>query len=278
MAVLVQPRSVPASAADNILIDKADPADFFRRNRFRYLRQHTDERFVSAAATLYVGEWTAQLSAIRTLAHIADVSAPAPRQRCIDILCGYLRLPRRPGLIDLHDRAVRRAIVTVIADRVRRGARRSWSRATFDFRGAHLEDADFTAAVFRGPVVFEHATLAGTTRFDSAIFGSEIHFQMAAFDTAWFRDAQFADSARFFGARFHSARFDGATFRVAAQFPLTVFSDYAGFRRTAFRGPAYFDSARFHGATDFSAARFTVPVHFDGATFTMSSRQACRAG
>ncbi len=271
MVVLVQRRPAPVAVAANLLLDsEANSANSFRRKRFRWPGQLAD-RFVSAAAQLYVGEGRSQLSAVRTLADIADASASTPRQQCVDVLCGYLRLPRATGRLGGYDRTVRRTIAAVIAEHLRRGARRSWSRATFDFRNAQLDDADFTDAVFVGPAIFEGANLAGVTRFDGARFSADTHFQDAAFDTAWFREAVFADSARFFGARFTRARFDGTTFRGSAQFPLAVFAGDARFHRAAFRGGAYFDSAQFRGRADFGAAGFAGPARFDGAAFTVGS-------
>ncbi|PPJ26906.1 hypothetical protein C5E45_21960 [Nocardia nova] len=183
----------------------------------------------------------------------------------------YLRLPRTSARLGGYDRTVRRTIVSVIADHLRRGVRRSWSRATFDFRNARLEDADFTDAVFGGPAIFECANFTGITRFDGATFSADTHFQAATFGTVWFREAMFTDRARFFGARFVRARFDGTTFRGSAQFPLAVFSGDARFHRAAFHGGAYFDSAQFRGHADFGAACFTGPARFDGAAFTIGS-------
>ncbi|MBF4998367.1 pentapeptide repeat-containing protein [Nocardia sp. BSTN01] len=271
MVVLVQRRPAPVAAAANLLLDsEANSADSFRRKRFRWPWQLAD-MFVSAAAQLYVGEAKAQVSAVHTLADVADASASTPRQQCVDVLCGYLRLPRAVGRLGAYDRTVRRTIASVIAEHLRRGARRSWSRAAFDFRNARFEDADFTDAVFDGPAIFEGADLAGITRFDRATFSADTHFQDATFDTVWFREAVFTDSARFFGARFARARFDGTTFRGSAQFPLAIFAGDARFHRAAFRGGAYFDSAQFRGHADFGAAGFTGPARFDGAAFTVDS-------
>ncbi|MCC3312473.1 pentapeptide repeat-containing protein [Nocardia africana] len=271
MVVLVQRRPAPMAAAANLLLDSdANSVNSSRRRRFRWPWQLAD-MFVSAAAQLYAGEGGSQISAVRTLAEIADASASTPRQQCVDVLCGYLRLPRAAGRVGAYDRAVRRTIVSVIADHLRRGARRSWSRATFDFRNAQLEDADFTDAVFGGPAIFESANLTGITRFDGATFSADTHFQAATFDTVWFREAVFTERARFFGARFERARFDGTTFRGSAQFPLAVFSGDARFHRAAFHGGAYFDSAQFRGTADFVAAGFTGPARFDGAAFALGS-------
>lgn len=270
MVVLVQRRPAAVAATAKLVLDsESDSLDAFPRRRFRGPRQAA-EMFVSAAAQLYAGDGTTQVRAVRTLAEIADRSTSVLRQQCVDVLCGYLPLPRCERLGG-YERAVRRTITAVLGDRLRRGARRSWSGATFDLRNAHLEDADFTNAVFRGPVIFEHATLAGTTRFDGATFAAETHFQAATFDTAWFRRAVFADSARFFGARFDRARFDGTTFCGSAQFPLADFAADARFPQATFRDGAYFDSARFRGTADFGAAGFSGPARFDGATFTIDS-------
>ncbi|NKY51572.1 pentapeptide repeat-containing protein [Nocardia vermiculata] len=270
MVALVQHRS-PPSAANALVADAANSTDSGRRRRFRRPLNPVDA-FDSAAADLYVGEPAAQVSAVHALADVADGSPFTRRQQCVDVLCGYLREPWPTGRDMGDERTVRDTIVAVLADRMRRRRiRGNWSGVAIDLRNAYLENVDFTEAVFRGPALFESATLAGVTRFDGATFLGQTHFQSAVFDTAWFREAVFTDSARFFGTRFGSGRFDETTFRDCAQFPLAVFTREARFYRTAFQRGAYFDSAQFRGDADFGAADFTGPARFDGSTFTTGS-------
>src|SRR4029077_448122 len=102
------------------------------------------------------------------MAGVADESTGRRRQQCIDVLCGYLRLPYDPELGSSHrtklvltetrtgsppgqqeehleyrqnDKEVRATIVRVIVDHLR-DHEYSWSACDFDFRTAHLEDVD----------------------------------------------------------------------------------------------------------------------------------------
>lgn len=169
------------------------------------------ERFGAAAAQLGHTDVAVRMAGVYAMAGAADRTHDSEqRQQCIDVLCGYLRLPysaeagdnhqtrvvqrrlaRSPGEEDeIHyqyrqnDREVRQTIVRVIATHLQPTARSSWSSYDFDFAGALLEAADFTDAVFNGESVsFYRAMFNGrATSFNNAIFsGTETLFHGATF-------------------------------------------------------------------------------------------------
>ncbi|MEW1812995.1 hypothetical protein AB0284_20120 [Pseudarthrobacter phenanthrenivorans] len=252
------------------------------------------ERFGAAASQLGHSDVAVRLAGVYAMAGVADESSRFERQQCIDVLCGYLRLPYSPNLGASHqselqrkvpgregeestqkylyrqnDKEVRQTLVRVIAAHLRHGAQTSWSRCSFDFRGAVLEDADFSDVMFRGDLIaFDGATFSGgVTRFDGARFSGDVtRFGEAKFNarTTRFEYTTFSGFlSRFDGAAFTGGltRFSGATFNGDK----TVF-DGATFSA----GLAWFDGVTFsRGWTSFNGATFSGDVtRFDGATFS----------
>ncbi len=202
------------------------------------------ERFGAAAAQLGNTDVAIRIAGVYAMAGVADESRGLRRQQCIDVLCGYLRLPydaehgtsgrtkfvvkaprvdhgRVSGETEEHveyrqnDREVRQTIVRAIADHLRPQAEHSWSNSNFDFRTAHLEDADFShttfsgsarfqGATFSGNALFVDATFSGTTQFRDAMFsGTTTWFVSATFSgITWFEDATFSGTVSFQGADF----------------------------------------------------------------------------
>jgi hypothetical protein len=235
------------------------------------------ERFGAAAAQLGDHDVAVRIAGVYAMAGVADESTGLRRQQCIDVLCGYLRLPYSPELGSNHqsklvlteprtgddgsalgqqerhleyrqnDKEVRATIVRVIADHLR-DHEYSWSACDFDFRTAHLEDLDFRGTAFRGTTQFDGATFSGGAMFGEATFsGHPARFDGATFCShAMFEKATFSHDARFDGATFSGdARFDGATFSGDARFAGARFSGGASFVGTDFgRGAIEFDHPR----------------------------------
>ncbi|BDU00325.1 hypothetical protein IFM12276_33530 [Nocardia sputorum] len=136
------------------------------------------ERFGAAAAQLGAPDVAVRIAGVYAMAGVADESEGLRRQQCIDVLCGYLRLPydtehgasgrtkfvvkapriehgRVRGETEEHieyrqnDREVRATILRVIANHLRPPAEYDWSANDFDFRNAYLEGVDFSNATFR---------------------------------------------------------------------------------------------------------------------------------
>jgi hypothetical protein len=128
------------------------------------------------------------------MAVVADESSEfTRRQQCIDVLCGYLRLPYDPEQGHSHrtelvttttrpaeppatsieeqvhqrirqnDREVRQTIVRIISAHLQPEAPINWSGHDYDFTGVLFEDASFAGATFSGQ----------TTTFDWAPFSSQ---------------------------------------------------------------------------------------------------------
>ncbi|WP_227980931.1 pentapeptide repeat-containing protein [Nocardia spumae] len=260
-----------------------------------YRRQRDNERgrfaqlFGAAAAQLGNADVAVRMAGVYAMAGVADeFSARSRRQQCIDVLCGYLRLPYDPADGATHlssrkttaeaegaevervyrlrqnDREVRRTIVAVIAAHLRPQAEISWSTYHFNFDDAVLENVDFRWAVFAG----RHTHLRGahftgdrSANFESVQFvGQHVTFHGARFD----------GDALFRGARFVPAEDEVHTGRVGTSFINAAFHGKADFSDTEFGGlRTRFTGARFSGrSTAFVRARFTADVTgFDAVRF-----------
>jgi hypothetical protein len=242
------------------------------------------ERFGSAAAQLGDPDPAVRIAGVYALARTADETTVAIRsQQCVEVLCGYLRLPYYPDEGSSHvtevvttttlaerveqarhqtirhnDRQVRQTIVRVIAAHLREDAENSWSAHDFDFEGAWFEDAGFNDVIFAGPTTsFIGATFTGATLFDKARFkGERAWFQGATFDTA-------QDSVTFRGAHFLGAT---TSFRTA---------EFAG-RSASFKGAQFlggeaeFDEVKFHSTDTLTTMRCsaaTLARHFATRSF-----------
>src|SRR6476619_2800098 len=190
------------------------------------------ERFGAAAAQLGDHDVAVRIAGVYAMAGVADESTGLRRQQCIDVPCGYLRLPYSPELGSNHrtrlvltepctgddgsslgqqeehleyrqnDKEVRATIVRVIADHLR-DHEYSWSACDFDFRTAHLEDVSFSRAVFGGTTQFDEATFSAGARFDAAKFSGDTLFGRATFSgSADFTKARFSGGTRFSEASF----------------------------------------------------------------------------
>jgi uncharacterized protein YjbI with pentapeptide repeats len=232
-----------------------------------------NERFATAAEKLGSDKPAAvRLAGVYAMAGLAD-DWTDNRQTCVDVLCGYLRMPYEPDpgegalgkrRLDFRaSREVRHTVIRVITSHLRDDAAVSWRGLNFDFTGAVFDGGDFTGAEFSGGMVdFGGATFSGgTVDFGGATFsGGTIAFGGAAFSggTVDFTRATFSRGlvdfrlARFSGGdvNFQLATFSGVTF----QFNGAEFS----------RGTVGFGVANFSdGALDFSVAAFSGgTIHF----------------
>jgi uncharacterized protein YjbI with pentapeptide repeats len=240
-----------------------------------------NERFATSAGQLGDDKPAAvRLAGVYAMAGLAE-DWEENRQTCVDVLCGYLRLPYDPDpgndadpakrAAYLANREVRQTVVRVITAHLQAGAVESWQSwqgLNFDFTGVVVDSGDFRGAVFSGSTVrFGGAVFSGgTVDFRGARFsGGTVRFDRAEFSggTVSFHGARFSggtvrfDRARFSGGTvsFHDARFSGGT---------VSFSD------AEFAG----SEVRFHGAefsggeVSFSRARFSGgEVSFSGAVF-----------
>lgn len=246
--------------------------------------QTLNERFATSAGQLGSDKPPeVRLAGVYAMAGLAD-DWEKNRQTCVDVLCGYLRMPYEPDpgakapaekrLAFEAGREVRHTVIRVITAHLKDDAAVSWQGLTFDFRGVVFDGGDFNGARFsRGTVSFYGARFSdGTVFFNETKFsGGTVSFDDARFDggTVSFNRAQFSaglvtfSDARFSGGlvTFGDARFSAGTI---------AFSDarFAGgtvsFNRTQFSG-----STVTFGGTEFDGARFSGgDVTFDDAQFS----------
>lgn len=233
-----------------------------------------NERFATAAEQLGSEKPAAvQLAGVYAMAGLAD-DWHENRQTCVDVLCGYLRLPYDPEPKRLDFRAgreVRHTAIRVITAHLKADAAVPWHGLNFDFTRVVFDGGDFRGARFSGDdVSFRGARFSGGAEFsgDAVDFrgaefsGRRISFGGARFSSGWvgFRGARFSGGE----VSFRGAQFSGSDvyFRDARfSRPSTVDFSYAQFtggtvtfHRAQFSGgTVYFREAGFSGGTvDFS--------------------------
>lgn len=272
-----------------------------------YRKQRDAERgrfaevFGAAARQLGDPDVAVRIAGVYAMAGVADeFSARWRRQQCVDVLCGYLRLPYAPeeGASHLvsksqriedngtavervytyrqNDRQVRDTIVRVIAEHLRSSAETRWCDCDFDFTDAVFENADFRYTVFAGR----------NTRFTNAMFlsGRTVTFEKArflgkrvTFRGAIFRSAVVFDHAEF--AHTEVGRADRAATGVT--FSEATFGSGGSFEGAEFRGArTAFDRTTFAGErTSFANAVFAAESTsfergvFDGERVTFTGAE-----
>jgi uncharacterized protein YjbI with pentapeptide repeats len=215
--------------------------------------QSLNERFATAADQLGSDKPPeVRLAGVYAMAGLAD-DWKKNRQTCIDVLCGYLRMPYEPEpgaeapakkrLAFEASREVRDTVIRVVTAHLKDGVEPSWQGLDFDFRGVVFDGGDFSGAEFSGGTVnFAGADFSrGMVSFDRARFsGATVVFDAEFSGSVYFGDAEFSDGL----VNFAVAEFSGGT--------------------------VIFDRAKFSGGTvDFSGARFSGgTVHFSDAEFS----------
>jgi uncharacterized protein YjbI with pentapeptide repeats len=239
-----------------------------------------NERFATAAGQLGSDKPAAvRLAGVYAMAGLAD-DWPENRQTCVDVLCGYLRMPYEPNpgqdapaperLAFWASRQVRHTVIRVITAHLKPDAAVSWQGLKFDFTDAVFDGGDFRGAEFSGgEVLFDRAVFSGgaPVDFSFAVFsGGEVSFNYAKFSggEVSFRYAVFSggkvsfDYAGFSGGEvlFENAGFSGGKVSFA-------WAKFSG-------GTTSFYGARFSGGTvDFGAAMFPGgEVSFNHAAFS----------
>jgi len=260
-----------------------------------------NERFATAADQIGSDEPAVRLAGVYAMAGLAD-DWKENRQTCVDVLCGYLRMPYQPDPGDkAHEqkrlafrasREVRHTAIRVIAAHLKDGAAVSWQGLNFDFTGVVFDGGSFGDANFSGGKVdfsgaefadgrvdFVGAKFSGSTvSFNLAKFcGGEVGFGAATFSGGhvWFNRAEFSGSqvdfsrAKFSGSQvdFSSAHFSGGEVSFwSAQFSgreVNFFgAQFSG-------GEVSFGYAEISGGLRFNRAVFSRgKVDFGGANFS----------
>jgi hypothetical protein len=187
-----------------------------------------NERFATAAGQLGGDKPPeVRLAGVYAMAGLAD-DWEENRQTCVDVLCGYLRMPHKPDpgqdasepqqLAFRASREVRHTVIRVITAHLKNDAAVSWQGLNFDFTGVVFDGGGFDGARFSGGVVdFNGARFtAAMFRFDGASFsGGWVDFRNVEFSTGMvnFSAAEFSGgTVSFFNAKFLGSEvaFNGA--------------------------------------------------------------------
>jgi len=133
-----------------------------------------NERFDTVAEHLVSDKPPAvRVAGVYAMAGLAD-DWPEHRQMCVEVLCGYLRMPYEPDpgddapvekrLAFQASREVRHTVIRVIAAHLNGTAPVSWCGLNFDFTRAVFDGGDFNGAKFSsGTVSFAGAGFSGGT-------------------------------------------------------------------------------------------------------------------
>jgi uncharacterized protein YjbI with pentapeptide repeats len=247
------------------------------------------ERFSAAAAQLGNPDPAVRIAGVYAMAGVADESTTfSRRQQCIDVLCGYLRLPYDPEQGRSHrtelvttttrpaeppattieeqvhqrfrenDREVRQTIMRIITAHLQPEPETpiNWSGHDYDFTTVLFEDVFFRGATFSGKTTsFAGATFSGNTWFAQVTFGG----QTTSFERATFRGQTTSFDGAIFGGQ--TTRFTGATFSGQTTW-------FGG--ATFCAKNTWFDKATFRAkTTSFTGATFRAKTtRFDAATFS----------
>ncbi len=228
----------------------------YRRQRAKEASQFV-ERFGEAAKQLGDEDPAVRLAGVYAMASAADESSVSGfRQQCVDVLCGYLRMPHeidkaRAGLVErsrkytpkddedlestdtfrfrYNDDEVRRTIVRVLAEHLQPDAPVSWSDYRIDLIGATLVSANFSNCTFNERALFSEAVFVGATFFNGTQFRKDAVFV----DTKFLATTNFAYQDR-------DGRKHPTVFHQSAAFEGSVFENFVAFADTQFHGPVTF--------------------------------------
>lgn len=245
-----------------------------RRDDLEIARLHDlQSRYVEAASQLGHESAAIRLAGAYALGRLAsEWSDLSQRQSCVDVLCGYLRMPARvlaSGAPDFDDEEVRSSIVRLIAARLKLGSDLYWGGVGIDLSRAVLDATDFSAIQVEGASAFVSTQFQGDANFASATFQSECDFSDSIFEGSvsfervrFERDTSFVNSEIRQEAIFTTAIFDAKAIFFGVRFDKSVV-----FSSATFRNGAVFDQCRFLGLTRFQGAIFRKDARFGGAKF-----------
>jgi hypothetical protein len=163
-----------------------------------------NERFATAADKLGHAEAATRIAGVYALAGLAD-DWISQRQTCIDVLCGYMRLPYQPQVgkegFRVGEREIRDSLVRIIRDHLRDNATVSWQGYTFRFYRATFDGGDLSHIRISNKYMSFYGAefVSGTLDFRGSNFsGGEVSFLDARFSggAADFRGATFAEGSK----------------------------------------------------------------------------------
>ncbi|MEU4235634.1 pentapeptide repeat-containing protein [Nonomuraea sp. NPDC026600] len=246
-------------------------ADTARRTFQLGERGHDTDRYGKAAEQLGHDKAPVRLAGLYALEELAQ-NNPALRQRIVDVICAYLRMPFSPPQDDDQENAhpaVPRAAIGGRSD----NTDKLEERDRREERQVRLAAQRVLAAHLRYELAHKHWHLLGRrwsrrAKRPSGSFWPSIRIDLTEatlfdfdFDESRMRSADFA-GATFTG----KAQFRGATFSGEADFSGATFDQVAKFHRSTFRRRASFDDVTFKGGAVFDRATLSWFAGFDRIT------------
>jgi hypothetical protein len=143
------------------------------------------KRYQDAAEQLGHQNAAVRLAGLYSMARLAD-DWPEQRQRCVDVLCAYLRMPldgESQDEVDKSELEVRGSIVRTIVEHLSvdpsnsKPANVSWQDLVFDFRGAAFRDLVLEGVRFNRFVNFTRATFRGSSALRYSTFSEGVGLQ-----------------------------------------------------------------------------------------------------
>ncbi|WP_147457079.1 pentapeptide repeat-containing protein [Micromonospora pisi] len=262
------------------------------------------ERFQSASGQIGSAEPAVRLAGVYGLLNLAN-DWKSGRQMCVDVLCGYLRMPFEISPADAElvysmvyvgkNRAqpivsadvlvsdnetrrefqVRLAIQRTLVAHLRNPSKKHeydeevlefWPDIRLDLFGAVLCNFDVEGCDVAW-ADFRRARFLGDAKFWRFTVIHEAKFQWAVFfGGAAFSGAAFGGHANFCDVKFmRKASFLGVKFGVDGEFNRAVFEDEVNFKSTGFGAGAWFPGARFMGAASFKSSQAVDGHHLANA-------------
>ncbi len=250
------------------------------------------KRFVDAANLLGNDNASVRVAGVIAMATLAR-DWDDERQRCVDVLCGYLRVPPKnwqwnrakdttPPPIPLRgENEVRNTLVAELTKLLKDKAVIAATPIWLNLRGAVFGNvAYFSEATFAREATFEGAAFTGVAIFEGTRFAGDANFRGAAFTgVATFTHAMFIGTARFDRATFSDTpSFAQATFTHDTHFWQTTFTRDAHFMLATFSGDVVFWDATFVGAASFAGATFSKHLTVAGKSILRDPLGPLRAG
>jgi len=166
-----------------------------------------NKRYQDAADQLGHGQAAVRIAGVYAIARLADDWFDN-RQMCVDVLCGYLRLPYIPGSESLDEAQVRLTIQSAMRKRLSDpSGSESWCDLLFDFTDATFDAVQLGGCVFRKWVSFSGAKFVpgaigmGTVNLADCRFEGGVSFFQTSFSNCVVRfdKSVFSGKEAFFG-------------------------------------------------------------------------------
>lgn len=170
------------------------------KSEIREEQRILSERFVAAARLLGDKDSAAvRLAGVYAVASVAD-DWLAERQTCIELLCGYLRLPYDLAVAPPSEKHVRASIMASLADHLQGNDGRDWSNHTFNLEGATFENERLNGLrawgcrfILNGAKILTGGLILSNGRFNNCRFELsrvELQGEALGFDGSWFQNCE----------------------------------------------------------------------------------------